>query len=42
MRKRKLAGKVTEEWSLPEPLDRLEPELVGIPNARLSKSIFGS
>ena len=30
MRKRKLAGKVTGEWILPELLDRLELELVGI------------
>jgi hypothetical protein len=32
MRKRKLAGKVTVELSLPVLLDRLELALVGIPN----------
>jgi len=32
MRKRKSTGTVTGKWSLPELLDRLELELVGIPD----------
>jgi hypothetical protein len=40
MRKRKLAGKLTGKWSLPELLDRLELELVEIPIARLSAKHF--